>query len=392
MAGEIIIRTPQTALTKTVSSTAVEPAQPIKKAKRNKIKFSTTAIYASIFVLLVVMIAIGYRAPQEVTNANVATVPDTSEDSHHAADKMVDDTIATSIAAGVAEATNLSVAPAVTNLAISTKIDKELATLQDNSIAKPSIIAVSTATRNITTYTVVAGDTVETVAAKFGISTETLKWANGLTSNTLNPGNKLDILPRNGIVYIVKSGDTLESLASKYKADASLIRSYNDLEISGLNPGLKIVIPDGNLPATERPGYTAPTQIVGYSSGIDGNTKTWRIRTGTPMYAGNNYATGNCTAYVFDRRVELGNPVRGSWGNAASWAFSARNAGYKVDNTPSVGAVIQNGGGAGHVAIVEKILDNGDLELSEMNYGGGWNIVSGRILSAAYVSQYLYIH
>ena len=49
----------------------------------------------------------------------------------------------------------------------------------------------------------------------------------------------------------------------------------------------------------------------------------------------------------------------------------------------------------GHVAIVEQILPNGDIQLSEMNAsvaGGGYNIVSGRIVPAANVHQYVYIH
>jgi surface antigen len=56
---------------------------------------------------------------------------------------------------------------------------------------------------------------------------------------------------------------------------------------------------------------------------------------------------------------------------------------------------MQNDGGVGHVAIVEKILPNNDLSISEMNAyvpGGGWNVVSGRIVSAAVAGQYLYIH
>ena len=90
--------------------------------------------------------------------------------------------------------------------------------------------------------------------------------------------------------------------------------------------------------------------------------------------------------------MEMGRPVGAMWGNAGSWAVNARNAGYLVNRTPAAGAVIQD---SGHVAIVEKVLPNGDLELSEMNArvpGGGFNIVSGRILPAGQVGQYYYIH
>lgn len=318
--------------------------------------------------------------------------------SNEESEAAVNEVVASTIAASVANSTNLAVAPSVNSLAISTQIESELPSSESSSLNKPQILPVSAASRDITAYVVKEGDTASSVAAQFGISADTVKWANDLSTDTLTVGASLEILPRNGIVYIVKSGDTIENIAEKYKANATTIRTYNDLEISGLTTGLKIIVPDGILPTAERPGYVAPRPVsvasyaVGYSSGFNGST--WRIRVGTPMYAGNTYYTGNCTAYVYDRRVELGLPVGAIWGNAATWARAASAAGLRVSNTPTVGSILQNGGGYGHVAIVEKILPNGDLELSEMNAyvsGGGWNIVSGRILPAANVSQYAYI-
>lgn len=375
------------------------PAQSIKRSQKGRIKSSTVAIYASIFVLLVAVIAVGYRAPEQAlaTTASVATTTEKNDQ------PAVNDVLATDIAASVAEAADLAVAPNVAELAVSTRIQSEYAGSSSDSstISKPSIVEVSAAGRDITTYAVQEGDTVASVAAKYGLSENTIKWANNLTSNSLAAGSNLEILPRDGIVYVVKDGDTIEKIASRYKADVSVVTTYNDLEINGIATGLKIIIPNGELPSTERPGYVAPrvytaatNYTTGYSSGFSGG-KTWFIKRGTPMLSGNTYARGNCTAYAFDRRAELGRPVGARWGNATSWARSAAIAGYRVSNTPSVGAVIQNSGGYGHVAIVEAILPNGDLQLSEMNAsvaGGGYNIVSGRILSAALVGQYAYIH
>jgi len=298
----------------------------------------------------------------------------------------------------VASAAELAVAGNVAELAIATQVQSEYISQDDgSSITKPTIVELSSATRNISTYTVDSGDTVASVANNFGLSAETIRWANDLTSSdNLTEGTVLDILPRNGIVYTVKDGDTLEKIADKYKGNSALITTYNDLEISGLSAGLKIVIPDGELPTNERPGYVAPVAttnsfITGYSSGA-GNGSVWRIRYGTPNNG--NYAWGNCTAYAFDRRAALGRPIGASWGNAGSWAWNAQNAGYAVNRTPAAGAVIQDWG---HVAIVERVLPNGDLELSEMNYyafgaSGANNVVSGRILPAAYAGQYYYIH
>lgn len=353
-------------------------------------------------MLLVATIAVGYRAPEQATaTTTVANAVDTADQ------PAVNDVVATNIAASVADATDLAIAPNVAELAASTRIQSAYDnTHGDNSaISKPTIVEMSSASRAITTYKVKEGDTVASVAKAYGLSEETIRWANNLTGNSIAVGASLQILPRDGVTYVVKSGDTVASIASKYKADPALIISANDLEIKGISKGLKIIIPEGVLPTAERPGYTAPrsystagTYIYGYSAGFGG--KTWRIKIGTPMYDGNKYAYGNCTAYAFDRRIQLGKgravyPNGGSWGNASSWATAARNSGYVVNRTPSVGAIIQNGGGYGHVGIVEKIHANGDIEISEMNArvsGGGFNIVSGRIISASVVGQYMYIH
>ncbi len=293
----------------------------------------------------------------------------------------------------------MAVAPNVAELAVSTRVQSEYSSSADSStISKPVIVQLSTASRNITTYSVLAGDSVATVAAKFGVSESTIRWANNLKdSENLAAGSTIDILPTSGIVYTVKDGDTLEKIATRYGSNVSVITTYNDLELNGISTGLKIIVPAGQLPTTERPGYVAPvtyaatsgTFITGYSGGFS-NGSTWRIKVGTPNNG--NYAYGNCTAYAFDRRAELGRPIGAMWGNAGSWATAARNAGYSVNRTPAPGAVIQDWG---HVAIVESIMPNGDLSLSEMNAsvaGGGYNIVSGRILPASQIGQYYYIH
>jgi surface antigen len=348
----------------------------------------------------VAVIAVGYRAPeQDATAASAAPIANTASTS---GDKpAVNDVVANDIAASVAAASNLAIAPNVAERAVSTRVQTQYASSDvTSSISKPTIVQLTTASRNITKYAVVDGDTVDSIAAKYSISADTIKWANNLTGNTLAAGSTIDILPRDGIVYTVKDGDTVQSLADKYKADGSLITTYNDLEITGLTAGLKIVIPGAQLPTNERPGYTAPvrartgattggTYITGYSSGFS-NGSTWFIKRGTPNMG--SYANGNCTAYAFDRRAELGRPIGQRWGNAGSWATNARSAGFTVNRTPAAGAVIQD---SGHVAIVEAVLPNGDLQLSEMNArvsGGGYNIVSGRILPAGQVGQYYYIH
>lgn len=363
--------------------------RPRSAKAKGRIKSSTVAVYASVFVLLVVLIAIGYRAPQQVSGvANAAPLATAVASAPTDTPAAVNDVVASNIAANVATATNLSVAPSVTSLAISTQIESELPSSDDSSISKPQIIQVSSASRKITSYTVAAGDTPDSIAAKFGISKQTLKWANNLTSDNLTVGSNLDILPRDGIAYTVKAGDTVESIADKYKSDASTITTYNDLEISGVTPGLKIVIPNGVLPGDEQPGYVAPVRYTA-SSSVGGAYAGYRAGS-----VGNRYAYGNCTWYAYERRAAMGMPVGSFWGNGGSWAYSARAAGYVVNGTPSYGAVLVEAGSPGHVAVVESVAADGTVVISEMNNSayGGFNIINNRTLTPGQASLYQYIH
>jgi surface antigen len=284
----------------------------------------------------------------------------------------------------------MSVASNVENLAVSTQIESQIPQSQssDSTISKPQIIQPNSDNRSITTYTVQAGDTATSVAAKYGLQANTILWANNLTSDTLTTGTSLKILPTDGVLYTVKSGDTVASIASTYSADQSQIVLYNDLDLSGLTPGAQIIIPGANLPVNLRPGYVAPRtySAPSLSSVVYGQYSAAAV--------GNSYSFGYCTWYAYNRRAEMGMPIGSFWGNASSWAYAAESAGFVVDHTPSYGAIMQNGGGAGHVAVVESVAANGDVTVSEMNNSayGGWDVKDTRTISAGQAAVYNFIH
>jgi surface antigen len=380
------------------SSTAgIKQQEQIKTRRKAKVKIkpSMIAVYASVFTLVIAIISTSYHQPQSSTGiANAASVSSVSSTNQ----PSVDSVVAATVAASVAQSTNLPVANDVSNSAVSAQITSEIAQSIDTSMSsqKPQIVESTTENRLVTSYVVQSGDTVDTLATKFKISAQTIKWANNLTTNSLIIGSTLRILPVDGILYTVKESDTADSIASKYGVDKTRFITFNDLDVSGVKPNTSIILPGGILPDNERPGYTAPViattnYYAGLGTGFGGNT--WNIGRSTGACPG--YGYGQCTCYAYARRLQLGLPVGDHWGNASSWVYYARSEGRKVNRAPSRGAIIQNGGGAGHVAIVESILPNGDLSISEMNahvYGGGWNIVSGRIIPAGNISQYLYIH
>ena len=112
-------------------------------------------------------------------------------------------------------------------------------------------------------YTVKSGDTLWSVAKKFGISVDELKKVNNLTSNSLSIGQKL-VIPSekettNKNVYTVQSGDTLYSIAKKYDVSVDAIKEANNLPNNTLTIGQILIIP------TEETDYILYTVVAGDS-------------------------------------------------------------------------------------------------------------------------------
>jgi murein DD-endopeptidase MepM/ murein hydrolase activator NlpD len=106
------------------------------------------------------------------------------------------------------------------------------------------------------TYTVQKGDTVSTIAQKFGISADTIRWENNLSDDNINVGDTLQILPVTGIEYKVQSGDTVYTIAKKLATDPQKIVDFpfNDFanpETFSLVTGQMLIVPDGIQPAAQ---------------------------------------------------------------------------------------------------------------------------------------------
>src|SRR3989338_9420923 len=64
-------------------------------------------------------------------------------------------------------------------------------------------------TGQISVYIVRKGDTLSEIADMFGVSTNTIVWANGIAGGKIREGQELVILPISGVRHVVKAGDTL---------------------------------------------------------------------------------------------------------------------------------------------------------------------------------------
>lgn len=99
------------------------------------------------------------------------------------------------------------------------------------------------------------GDTLSEIASMFGVSVNTIVWANNLGSvRDVHPGDTLIILPVSGVERTIVKGDTFESIAKKYSANAKEIAEFNGLDPAvPLVAGTVIIIPGGEVIAPPAP-------------------------------------------------------------------------------------------------------------------------------------------
>lgn len=282
------------------------------------------------------------------------------------------DTLSSSdVAVNVARTVRLTEATAVNNQADSIKLTTAIAQADSAVVTKPQVLGdLQKSIADIQTYVTQQGDTVSSVAAKFGVTSESIRWSNSLTGDTLRVGTSLVIPPVNGVVYTVAAGDTPEKIAEKYQVGATQIIAFNDAEISGIKPGQRIVIPNGKKPAAA--------------------TSSYSLGSFAARYGFNGYDYGWCTWYVANK---VNMPA--NWGNANTWDNSARRTeGWTVSSKPVPGAIAQTDGMSawGHVAYVEEVsADGAMIKYSDMNGLARWGVVgySGWV-SARTFPNYIY--
>lgn len=308
-----------------------------------------------------------------------------------AAVNPLDTVSSTDIAQTVANITKLPEATAVYNQADSADLNAVNGANNDSEItSKPQVVTTGLKSKaDIRIYTSQPGDTIASIAAKFNVTSDSVRWSNNLNGDSVTAGKQLQISPiSDGIVYKVEAGDSPDSLAKKFQARKDKIVAFNDAEIAGLTVGELIVIPGGNLPAAA-PSYSAVANLGG-GFAWGGNAA---------VYGSNGYDYGQCTYWVSLRRQQTGNPIPSNLGNAITWVSLAQKAGLSTGNTPRKGAVIWTPPNMlsgyyaqyGHVGFVEDVLPDGTVKVSDMNVKG-WNVISSRTLTPERASAYSYIY
>ena len=97
-------------------------------------------------------------------------------------------------------------------------------------------------------YYVQPGDSLYSIAARYGTTTTTLSQANGLSNNQIYPGQALSINPKSttsnsSFAYTVLSGDSLFLIAQKFGITVDALKSSNNLSSNYLSAGRQLTIP-----------------------------------------------------------------------------------------------------------------------------------------------------
>ncbi len=255
---------------------------------------------------------------------------------------------------------------------------------QDNSYLSVNTIIDSTkrdvsSYNQIIDYEVKPWDSYSSIAYKFGISTNTIYWANNFDSKRLlHPWEKIKIPPVSWVVHKIVSWDTLSSISKKYKIDQDKILSQNWLTIdSNLIAWNNLIIPWA-IKEIEKPVIVASTKKT---TTTKAKTNSVTKKTTTKLAASVdddweydlvkrkakwNFYWWNCTRFVAQYKN-----VDWSW-NAKDWLRNAKAKWHATWDTAQVWAIVVFNWGwynprYWHVWIVTSISWN-NIIIKDMNY------------------------
>ncbi|MFA5916854.1 MAG: LysM peptidoglycan-binding domain-containing protein [Candidatus Gracilibacteria bacterium] len=234
-------------------------------------------------------------------------------------------------------------------------------------------------TNEIVNYEVKYGDSVASIASNFGVSRNSIFWANNFTDKTIiHPGDKVKIPPVSGLIHKVKKGDTISSLATKYDVNEEKILKQNLLTSEDpIKIGDEIVIPGGikkvvvpiikeskKLLTNNNTGKKNTYAKTGYSY-VDSKEEAGEYSL-TKRTAKRSFYRGNCTRFV----AQYKNVTWG--GNAKDWFRNAKANGVDTGYSPTNGSIVVfNGKGYnpayGHVGIVTSVGAD-HIIVKDMNY------------------------
>lgn len=266
-------------------------------------------------------------------------------------------------------------------------------------------------------YMIKPGDTLETIAREFGVTINSLKDTNGLTSNTIKSGQEIIISNVDGFVYQITQQTTIRDFANQYRLDLQDLKELNSLQNDHdilkqwdqvfipltLNEGktLWLIVPEPEpepvVAPVVAPKPSKTTTTKSYPSVKVTTTKAVAgiRRVSQTRSACFGFVPGQCTCYAAQKRPDIfkQGETRPFGGNAKNRYTNAKNAGFDVGTNPAIWAVAVMTmwrWGYGHVGIVVDIDKSNDTVLLEsMNWVGPY-IVNRIWISTSRIKWYIY--
>lgn len=149
----------------------------------------------------------------------------------------------------------------------------------------------------ITRYIVEEEETLSSIAEKFGVSANTVLWANELSSKSVKLGQELIILPVTGTLHLVRSSDTLSEIALWYQASTQDIVDLNGLSSpQEIFAGDLLIVPDGIKPKILPQGRLTP---LANSYFIYPIPAPYRITQGLHSFNAIDFSNGGCGGSIY---------------------------------------------------------------------------------------------
>jgi murein DD-endopeptidase MepM/ murein hydrolase activator NlpD len=246
-------------------------------------------------------------------------------------------------------------------------------------------------------HVVASGETLLSIAARYGIAPQTIAYNNGFAdTGSLRVGQSLVVPPFDAAIHVVREGDTLAGIAARFNVDADAVLAANRAALHAIDdvPGQMLLVPmpdarypgfrltvsdaprvlaprvrwptDGVITQLFRPGHTGVDIAAPHGSPIvasDAGTVSavgWRGPGGLAVCVHHDWGLETCAYHASEVTVEVGERVVagqrialvGSTGasTGAHVHWEARTNGVLVDPTtyaPNATAIMRVGGATG---------------------------------------------
>lgn len=169
---------------------------------------------------------------------------------------------------------------------------KELNNLSNNNIVVGQVLKVvassDSSPMECIVYVVKKGDSLYSIAKKYNTSVDEIKRYNNMSSNLLNIGDRI-VIPcnvvndyktndDNFVSYTVEKGDSLYSIANKFGTTVDKIKSLNDLTTNNLSVGQVLIVDD-------RKGISSVLECYGTGEFDNTNYTNYFVVKGDSLYS-----------------------------------------------------------------------------------------------------------